>query len=85
MSGGYFDYKQFHLDDIADSLNEIIEKKEYPYEEHTYKSFEILKNELIKFSRIVHAIDYLLSGDASEKDFTEKLLTILDEYGIKKE
>jgi len=32
MSGGYFDYKQFHIDEIADSIESVLNKQGKPKE-----------------------------------------------------
>ncbi len=101
MSGGYFDYNQYMIQEIADEIKQIIYDngrkkterelkeeswndeeyyKKYPEELYHYKySDEVIKKLkegikcLEKSAIYVQRIDYLLSGDDSEKSFLDKL------------
>lgn len=110
MSGGYFDYKQFNIDQIAEDIEEYLEgykvddddiKNEetwgaspedlqYMREHHrkrpningysdkTLKEFRKSLNILKQASVYAQRIDWLLSGDDSEKNFHEILNEELD-------
>lgn len=80
MSGGAFDYWQYHLTAIADQIEEkIINNNEssywglQTYSDETIKKFK----EAIKYLKIAEAyaqrIDWLISGDDSEETFHERL------------
>lgn len=79
MSGGYFDYKQYHIDGIADSIAGIIERKEYSPEvmAELEKGLEIMKKAYIYAQRI----DWLESGDDGEDCFLRRLKEDLSELG----
>lgn len=75
MSGGYFEYKQYALDDIISSIDQIIRDIEQ-YEFRDQKTIEEFRNALdvCKRARVyVHRIDWFLSGDDSEETFHERL------------
>ena len=88
MSGGAFDYWQYHLTAIADQIEEkVINNKDFNhwglfddsnwdgqmYSDETIKKFK----EAIKYLKIAEAyaqrIDWLISGDDSEETFHERL------------
>jgi len=81
MSGGYFDYNQFRIDDIRSSIKRLIKKNhsenrhgdEYHFSEETIKVFEKTCKLLKKASRYTHLVDHLVSGDDSEESFHERL------------
>jgi hypothetical protein len=97
MSGGEFEYQQYHIGEIADSIQLTLDRmgKEIPKEDrwpddewhekypedkfYLIYSDETIKelNNAIKQLRIAHIyaqrVDYLLSGDDSEKDFHKRL------------
>jgi len=75
MSGGSFNYLhcRYEFDDVIEEVEKVILTNESNYNDIT---LEELKNglDIIKKSRIyLKRIDYLLSGDDSEKDFLERL------------
>ena len=78
MSGGRFDYAQYRLDDIIDSIKNSIEDNPYSLKEETLEEFlkgiECLKKAYIYTQRI----DWLLSGDDGEETFHERLKEDLD-------
>ena len=78
MSGGRFDYAQYRLDDIIDSIKNSIEDNPYSLKEETLEEFlkgiEFLKKAYIYTQRI----DWLLSGDDGEETFHERLKEDLD-------
>lgn len=85
MSGGYFDYQQWHLEDIAESIKTVIlnneskELDEWGHEkghhlppdiiEHCKKAEALLRTAFIYVQRI----DWLLSGDDGEESFRKRL------------
>ena len=81
MSGGYFDYQQYKLQDMIDSITEEIklndEKDEWgesrSLKQETLNEF-LHAIKLLKEAYIyTHRIDWLLSGDDGEETFHERL------------
>ena len=84
MSGGAFDYQQFRLEDIAAEIEHLIkindsdEKTEWGDDVSCHYSPEIIEKfqETVKVLRtagkMVHHIDYLVSGDYGEKSFLKR-------------
>ncbi len=83
MSGGYFDYDEFHIDQIADQIERVIannsKQDEYGfafnYSKDTLSILEYAVQQLKRASTMVHRIDWLFSGDDGEETFTEKWST----------
>ena len=85
MSGGAFNYKDFHINDIAEQIEEIIrnndsdEKDEWGYPISRHYSLETIQRfrEAVKLLReagvYVHRIDWLVSGDDGEESFHKRL------------
>lgn len=74
MSGGHFDYKQSHIESIADDLEEILADGYYAHYSNEVKAqFRDGLEALRKAYAYTHRIDRLLSGDASEDTFLEAL------------
>lgn len=74
MSGGYFEYRQSYIDEIARSLEDLIrenDKLEFPYSEDTIARFKDAMQQLYSVSKKIHCIDWLLSNDTSEDDAWE--------------
>lgn len=85
MSGGHFDYSQFHISNIAEEIEHIIENNERTekdrwgddigchFSPETIEKFteavRLLKEAYIYAQRI----DWLLSGDDGEQDFLSRL------------
>ncbi len=80
MSGGYFDYDEFHITQIADQIERVIvnntKQDEYGfafnYSKDTLSILEYAVQQLKRVATMIHRIDWLLSGDDGEKTFTEK-------------
>jgi len=81
MSGGHFEYKQYQINDIIDTLEYDI-KNFNVEDEDGYKTnysqdvLEIMKKTLghLTLARtLTHRLDYLFSGDDSEDSFFERL------------
>lgn len=86
MSGGYFDYKQYELDNIADNIEQVIRdwesKKKSEWDDNLKWDFknpftilELYFGLKIMRTASVYAqrIDYLLSGDDGEDNFYIRL------------
>ena len=89
MGGGYFEYQQYHLQDIVDKLREIkvkIEKDEEYYEFDRKQELlrEILNGlDYLNLAGIyTQRLDWLFSGDDGEDSFFERLEEELDAYEI---
>jgi len=81
MSGGHFDYQQYRLHDIAQSIEEIIAhnnvENEYGYSygfsEETLEEFRKAVDYLKIAEVYVQRVDWLVSGDDGEDDFHKRL------------
>jgi hypothetical protein len=72
MSGGYFDYVQYRINDICDSLEKIIKDNPYDYDEKTLDKFRQAFITTEQAYLMIHRIDWLLSCDDSEESFHEQ-------------
>ena len=91
MSGGFFDYAQYNIKNIANSLNDELLDIDST---DTSCTLELLRESdastinSIKFgisllhlaAIYTHRIDWYLSGDDSEKSFRSRLVQDLDEF-----
>ena len=85
MSGGYFDYQQHHLDEIAYEIEHLIESNKSEeldeFEEKIGREYsaEVIEKfeEAVFFLRLasiyVQRIDWLVSSDDSEESFLNRL------------
>ena len=94
MSGGFFDYDQFKIGEIADKIEDEIRNYEHPntdeynaddtynheYSETTIREFKRAVNILRLGQVCAHRIDWLLSGDDGEETFHKRLLEDLTKY-----
>lgn len=91
MSGGFFDYKQYQLSEIEDSINELVRsnddesldewgyRKGRAFTDETIHEFKKAA-EYLKLAQIyAQRIDWLISGDDSEETFHERLKKELKE------
>lgn len=77
MSGGKFDYLQSHLILIAEQIEYEIDHNSIPddfgdannFSEQTLSKFRETVNSLQHLYKMIHDIDYLLSGDIGEETF----------------
>lgn len=83
MSGGYFDYDQYRLEDIADSIGRVIrsnddeceegwELKGANYPPEIIERFKETEHTLRQAREMVHRVDWLLSGDDGEESFLRR-------------
>ena len=83
MSGGHFDYNQFQIETIADSVEEIISRRGsesyYNWTSETmvelYTGLELLR----KASIYAQRINWLVSGDDDQETFHRRLKSDLEE------
>ena len=74
MSGGYFDYKQHHIEDIAEDIEYVIDTKRP--DEFTPETLDELREgvRVLRLAAIyAQRIDWLLSGDDGEDTFHKRL------------
>jgi hypothetical protein len=83
MSGGYFDYQQYRLHDMAESIREVLNERPKPgdpvWSKETRKVFKLAIEALFFAELYVQRIDWLLSGDDSEETFHQRLIEKLKE------
>ncbi len=91
MSGGHFDYQQYRLSDIADSIEGVIEanvtdgnpldSNEWmqSYSAATIAEFKTAVDLLRRAQCYAQRIDWLVSGDDGENTFHERLKEDLSE------
>jgi hypothetical protein len=73
MSGGYFNYKDSHIDQIADDIEQLIRNNDHGYSIDTLYEFRKALDHLRYARAYVRRIDYLLSGDDDEDGFQKNL------------
>ncbi len=82
MSGGYFGYAQYKIDQISDQISEVIrnnDRTEFPFSPATIQRFtEAIRALEIAFV-YARRVDWLVSGDDDEEFFEAKLLQELAE------
>ncbi len=90
MSGGHFQYQQYHLLDIADKIEELIEKNDCNdknqwgdvigthYNRETIREFDKAVELLKQAHAYVQRIDWLVSGDDGEDSFHSRLKSELE-------
>ena len=81
MSGGYFDYRNYEINNWIHQIEHEIKNNDIPNEWNHCNNFS--QKTLDKFTETVkllkraefllHQIDYLLSGDTSEETFWKQL------------
>lgn len=86
MSGGYFDYNQYKLQNIADDLRNLIddtEKLEFVKDKETL--IEEVDN-LVKMSdyssKVLHHIDYFLSDDIGEETMWKRINVVKEDLKL---
>lgn len=93
MSGGAFDYKQYYINDIAETIEDRVRVHSGLYETEGYATFseDTLKEmefgvHLLRVAAIyAQRIDWLLSSDDSEDSFHERLDEELKEFLVNNE
>ncbi len=78
MSGGHFEYHQYYIDEIADSIDKYINGENIDDDEMK-KRLDYLR----KASIYAQRIDWLMSDDDGEEEFHERLSEELNNLKIK--
>ena len=76
MSGGHFDYWQYHIGEIANSIECVIvgnNERQEPFSKATIAKFKRAVKHLREAEVMAHRVDYLLSGDDGEESFHRRL------------
>jgi wyosine [tRNA(Phe)-imidazoG37] synthetase (radical SAM superfamily) len=85
MSGGHFNYTQYQLTQIADDIEQLIVDNDngewnewgdvtgHNYTAETISAFQTAVEMLRQSYIYVRRVDWLVSGDDSEKDFHTRL------------
>lgn len=83
MSGGFFDYKEFHAADVAEQIEQIIAENGRPghdcYDSHSVSLMREAVTKLREAYIYAHRVDWLLSGDDSSGAFDARLRADLTE------
>lgn len=83
MSGGYFDYNQYKLQNIADDLRivrDAIEKLEFVKDKNSLiEEVDNLIKMLDYSSKVIHHIDYFLCDDIGEESMWKRINTVKKE------
>lgn len=85
MSGGYFDYAQFRINDIVEQLKHVIEtnnSRECPFSLEVINRFREGMDALNRADIYAQRIDWLLSGDDGEESFLHHLSEELNSLGL---
>ena len=76
MSGGAFDYRDSVLSDLQDMIAREIgyiqygsNYTNYQYKEKTIEYMKTIVKDLGRLSKVIHSLDWFLSGDTSEEEF----------------
>lgn len=76
MSGGHFDYLQYHMEDIAIEIDELIDKNDsddgYHYPPHIIERFAEASHTIKQALEMVQRVDWLVSGDDGEESFMSR-------------
>lgn len=70
MSGGYFDYQQYHIEATADSIDQII--REHDFKPETLERLKEAAHTLRQAAEMAQRVDWLVSCDDSEDSFLER-------------
>lgn len=82
MSGGYFDYSEYQLSDIADSIEHVMQDGDLFEDCTADEKAQILRcmKQIMDDARTVrqqiHALDYFLSGDYGAMTFLSEMRRI---------
>ena len=79
MSGGHFDYNQYKIREIKDSIEQFIVDNDYNFLNSVLDEFKKGVKILAKAEIYVQRIDWLLSGDDGEETFLKRLREDLKE------
>lgn len=92
MSGGHFEYQQYRIEDIARSIEELIESNDDEsltewdtrrgegYSAETIEKFKTTIDTLRKAAIMAQRVDWLVSGDDGEDSFHRRWVEELSKY-----
>ncbi len=80
MSGGEFDFSQYKIEEIAESIQSRLDDQEFSKE--TIREFETAVRKLREAYVYAQRIDYLISSDDSEESFHKRLKDDLESLKI---
>jgi tRNA G26 N,N-dimethylase Trm1 len=86
MSGGSFDYAFSHIENFADALERKLDPEADGYYDHEFSPEVIAEmrrviTEARKFGHVMHAVEWLWSGDTGEAAFLRRMMDIeLDNF-----
>lgn len=87
MSGGYFEYSQWNVEELAEDIDRVIARsnkfKDNPPDEDSYEhcyvytaetlaKFAKARDALRQAAKMAQRVDWLLSGDDGEESFHER-------------
>jgi hypothetical protein len=78
MSGGFFNYENFHIGEIAAEIDRLLGANKGRYSKETLRRFEDAAITLKRAERMAYAIGMLVSGDDDEESFTKRW----ESYGL---
>ena len=88
MSGGYFEYRQYHLREILEDLISLVDNFKSIYlndyvvdQTSLIKVIDVAIRKGLEFEIMVNRLDWLLSGDDGEESFYSKLSDELGKLG----
>lgn len=90
MSGGAFEYSQYRMQDIIDTIQSVIENNDkeddygsmYGFSKETLDKFKT-GIKYLKLAQIyAQRIDWLISGDDGEESFHKRLKDNLEKAGL---
>lgn len=76
MSGGHYDYKHHHIQDMVELIKADLYNPEFDRPEHVKARMRILAHHLKKYADVCHSLEWYLSGDWGEEDFLEAFETL---------
>lgn len=79
MSGGHFDYFHWKLDDFLGDLATELEDNPDKFSPETMQLVRNLYEDLSPWYSMLRDMDYMYSGDISEEEFRERIITTLQE------
>jgi hypothetical protein len=80
MSGGRFNYIQFKIDDIANEVEEFCNVNSDTYDSNTLDEFWLCARKLREAAIYLNRMDWVISGDDSEKTFHTRLKEDLHDF-----
>lgn len=83
MSGGHFDYRQYSLNEIAEQLDNLVNRRDedfYRFSDKTVGDMVKTANSLRLAAIYLQRIDWLVSGDDSEESYHKRLAEELEQF-----